>query len=107
VSEEIHPYLVYRIQGQQLECTVWGLSGGERAVALFLTPEAAHAYHAATRLGSEWKVFRPGKEALLQLLQACYRAGIHYAVLDPDLQQARQIFDLKQVLQAMEPVPPA
>ncbi len=107
MSEEIQPYLVYRINGTQLECTLWKLREGERAVALFLTAEAARAYHQEAHLGAEWKIFQPGKEALFQLLEACYGAGIHYAVLDPDQQKARRIFDLQQVLQTREQVRPA
>jgi hypothetical protein len=106
VSEEIHPYVVYRINGDQLECTIWKLQEGEKAVALFLTAEAAAAYGKAAKLGSEWKVFQPGKEALLQLLTACHQAGIRYAVLDPDLTQAKRIFDLGEVLRAAQAPPP-
>jgi hypothetical protein len=102
VSEEIQPYLLYRINGDQLECTIWKLRDGEKAVALFLTAETAGAYHKTAHLGPEWKLFQPGKEALLQLLGACHGAGIHYAVLDPDATQAKRIFDLGQVLAAAQ-----
>ena len=38
--------------------------------------------------------------ALLELLRACFEAGIRYAVLDPDRQKAKRIFNIQEVLAA-------
>ena len=40
-DDEIQPYLIYRVVGSTFECAVWELEGGEKSLALFLTPEAA------------------------------------------------------------------
>jgi len=102
VSDEIQPFVVYRIDGDQMECALWQLKDGQKALALFLSGDAATSYRASANLGAEWKIFCPAKEALLQLLKACHEAGIGYAVLDPDLEKAKRIFNIHEILNAVE-----
>ncbi len=98
VSEEIQPYVVYRIDGDQMECALWQFHDGQKALALFLSGDTATSYRESTNLGEEGKTFCPAKEVLLQLLKACYQAGIGHAVLDPDLEKARRIFNIQEIL---------
>jgi hypothetical protein len=100
VSDEIDPFVVYRIDGDQVECALWQFKDGQKALALFLSGDAATSYRASAQLGAEWKIFSPTKDALLQLLRRCHDAGIGYAVLDPDLEKAKRIFDIRQILNA-------
>jgi hypothetical protein len=99
VSDEIDPYLVCRVEQGALECALWQMEQGERAVALFLTEESAQAYRQAAEL-ADWLAVRPSREALLEVLSACHDRGINFAVLDPDQRQARRVFDLGAVLRA-------
>jgi hypothetical protein len=98
VSEEIEPYVVYRIDGDQMECALWQLKDGQKALALFLSGDTATSYRKSLHSGPEWMIFRPAKDALLQLLKACNQGGIDYAVLDPDLEKAKRIFDIQEIL---------
>ena len=100
-KDELDPYLVYRVEGAQVECAVWQLKDGPTALALFLSSESATAYQLALGLGSEWKVFRPARAGLLQLVQAAVQNGILYAVLDPDLEKAKRVFDLQMIVAAL------
>ena len=101
VSDEIQPYVVYRIQGDQMECALWQFKDGPKALALFLSGDAGTSYRESANLGAEWKIFCPAKEALLQLLKGCLQAGIGYAVLDPDLEKAKRIFNIQEILSAV------
>jgi hypothetical protein len=105
VNEELRPYVVFRIAGQQAECALWQLREGQKALALFLSGEAAAAYRDAGGLGAGWQTFRPGREALVGLLEAAHQAGVRYAVLDPDREKARTLFDLGAVLAAVRGEP--
>jgi hypothetical protein len=98
MTDELNPYLVYRILGAEVECAVWQLKEGPMALALFLSDESARTYHKAAALGEEWKVFRPARTALFQLAQAAVQSGINYAVLDPDVMTAKRIFDLQSIV---------
>jgi len=102
MTDEIQPYLVYRIVGAQMECALWQFKEGERALALFLSGDAATSYRELAKLDSEWKVFCPAKEVLLQVFKGCYQGGITRAVLDPDLVKAKRIFSLHDILRAAE-----
>ena len=102
VAEEIQPYVVYRIDGEQMECAFWQFQDGQKALALFLSEDTALRYRETANLGADWKVFCPAKEVLLQLLKSCFEGGIGYAVLDPDRERAKRIFNLKEILQAVE-----
>ena len=102
MGDEIQPYVVYRIDGEQMECALWQFKDGQKALALFLSGDAATTYKASANLGAEWKIFCPAREALLQLLKGCHEAGIGYAVLDPDLEKAKRIFSIREILRAVE-----
>jgi hypothetical protein len=102
MSVEIEPYVVYRFVGSNVEVALLPLTEGERALALFHTADAAHTYRKATNLGDEWLLLHPTKKALLELLRAIVQAGVRYAVLDPDGQRGKSIFDLAAVLKAAE-----
>ena len=98
VPEEIEPYLMFCLDGNQVECAVWVLKDGGKALALFLSGDAATSYRDAASLGPEWKIHRPAKNNLLQILRECQRAGILYAVLDPDLEKAKRMWNIQEVL---------
>ena len=98
VPEEIEPYLLYCLDGNQVECAVWVLKDARKALALFLSGDAATSYRDAASLGPEWKIHRPAKNRLLQILRECQRAGILYAVLDPDFEKAKRIWNIQEVL---------
>ena len=96
-----NPFVVYRIDGKQMECALWQFKDGQKALALFLSGDAATSYRASANLGDEWKVFSPAREALLEMLKGCQEAGIGYAVLDPDQEKAKRIFSIPQVLKTV------
>src|SRR5260370_4306588 len=102
VNDEIDPYLIYRVVGAEVECAVWQLKEGPTALALFLSGDSATAYREAAGLGEEWKVFRPARAALLHLVGAAVQSGIRYAVLDPDQEKAKRVFDLQAIIGATE-----
>ena len=102
MAEEIQPYVVYRIAGAQMECALWQFKDGQKALALFLSGDAATSYRNSANLGQEWKIFCPAKEVLLELLKGCHEANIGYAVLDPDLEKAKRIFDIQAILRTVE-----
>jgi hypothetical protein len=99
-SDEIHPFLIYRVNGNQMECSLWTLEGGARALTLFLTRERAAAYRSQAALSAEWKIWQPPKSELFKLLRGCHQSGVVYAVLDPDNAQAARLFDIAQILAA-------
>ncbi len=100
MSDEIQPYVVYRIDGDQVECALWQFKDGQKALALFLSGDAATSFQSSANLGAEWKIFCPAKEALLQLLKSGYDSGIGLAVLDPDHEKAKRIFNIRAILTA-------
>jgi hypothetical protein len=100
-GEEIFPHLVYRVSGEQMECALWTLDEGHKALALFLTQESAKAYIEAIDLESDWQTICPGRTDLLEILRQSTSSGIDLAVLDPDAKQAKRIFDLREVVKAM------
>jgi hypothetical protein len=101
-SDEIRPYVVYRIDGEQMECALWQFQDGQKALALFLSGDAATSYRESANLAAEWKIFCPARDVLLQMLKSCYQAGIRSAVLDPDLVKAKRIFDIDAILKNVE-----
>jgi len=101
VSDEIQPFVVYRIDGEQMECALWRFKDGQKALALFLSGDAATSFRDSANLGAEWKIFCPAKEALLAIFKSCFESGIGHAVLDPDLEKAKRIFDIKAILAAV------
>ncbi|MSQ97315.1 MAG: hypothetical protein EXR98_22550 [Gemmataceae bacterium] len=101
MSDEIQPFVVYRIDGAQMECALWQFKDGQKALAFFLSGDAATSFKESANLGPEWKIFCPAREALLQMLKGCHEAGIGYAVLDPDLERAKRIFNIQDILSAV------
>jgi len=100
--DEIDPYIVCRTEGGQFQCALWALDQGQRALALFLTSEAATKYKLEAGLGEDWQIERPARDEIVRLIQQTVAAGIPYAVLDPDGQGAKRIFDLEQVLRSFD-----
>jgi hypothetical protein len=99
-DDEVQPYLVYRSSGRQMECALWAVESGPKCLALFLTAEAADRYLDNAGLRPVWKSLRPAKRQLLAVLEHCLQVGISHAVLEPDNDQTRRLFDLRQVLDA-------
>jgi hypothetical protein len=99
---EIEPYLVYRLVDGQMECALWALADGQQALALFLSEQTAGGYQQAAALDSAWRVFCPARNDLVEILRQCQASGIRLAVLDPDHEKARRIFDLTEVLLAAD-----
>jgi hypothetical protein len=104
---EIQPYILYRLDGGQLECALWQIKDGPKALALFLSDEKAAAYRTAGQLNEQWRVFRPARPALLELLKACFQAKIEYAVVDPTPEKAKRVFNIGEILAAVgsDPLP--
>jgi hypothetical protein len=102
LREEIQPFIVFRIAGGQAECATWQVENGSKALALFLSAESAEAYRTAAGFGGEWRVVRPPRAGLLELLRASRQTGIALAVLDPDRQKARRVFDIAEILAAVD-----
>ena len=104
LSEEIIPYLVYRLCGEQMECAVWTLNEGHKALALFLSQQSAEAYVKATSTSAEsnWKIYCPARVDLMKILKQSTSVGIFLAVLDPYDKEAKRLFDLREVVNAMD-----
>jgi hypothetical protein len=97
---ELHPQLLYRIDGDQARFATWQLTDGHEALALFTTPDAANKYSADLIPPQDWTVFQPPRDKLIEILQACRSAGILYAALDPLGGSAKTMFDIPRVLAA-------
>lgn len=102
LREEIQPFIVFRVAAGQAECATWQVETGAKALALFLSAESAEAYRGAAELGSEWRVVRPPRAGLLELLRASRQNGIGLAVLDPGREKARRVFDIGEILAAVD-----
>jgi len=102
LREEIQPFIVFRIADGQAECATWQVQTGAKALALFLSAESAEAYRGAAGLGSEWRVVRPPRAGLLELLRTSRQNGIGLAVLDPGAEKARRVFDIGEILAAVD-----
>lgn len=102
LRDEIQPFIVFRIAGGQAECATWQTDTGTKALALFLTEESANAYRVSAGLSPEWRVVRPPRPGLLELLRTSRAAGITIAVLDPDREKARRAFDINEILAAVD-----
>ncbi len=98
MSDEIEPYVIYRIDGEQMVCALWRIEDGREAIALFLSGDAATSYMESARLGAQWKIFRPAKRVLLRLLNGSYQSGIGHAVLDPGPESASRVFSIPEIL---------
>ncbi len=104
MTDELNPYLLYRIDGEQGDCALWQLQEGPRALALFLSEASASSYKYAAGLGGEWRILRPGRAPLIELMKTCFQQGIDYAVLDPSRDQAKRIFNIREILAAIDSI---
>src|SRR5262245_35436193 len=102
LRDEIEPFIVFPLRGGGGDWATWQIELGAKALALFLSQESAQAYCGKAGLGAEWKVFRPNRAAMLELLRTSRSAGIALAVLDPDTQKARRLFDINEILTAID-----
>ena len=101
----MQPYILYRLEAGQVECALWQIKDGPKALALFLTDEKAAGYRTAGQLDTQWQVFRPERAALLELLKACYQADVRHAVLDPTPEKAKRVFNIGDILAAVGQIP--
>jgi hypothetical protein len=99
-SDELHPHLLYRVEAGIAEFSTWRLEGGQEALALFTTAEAAEKYRAELVPASAYALLQPPREKLVTIFESCLAAGIRIAVLDPLGGGGRTLFDIAQVLQA-------
>lgn len=99
LEHDLHPHLLYRIEGAQARFATWKLETGHEALALFTTNETAVAFQAELE-AADWKVFQPPRDRLVQVLQSCKQIGIAYAALDPLAGRAKTLFDIPRVLAA-------
>jgi hypothetical protein len=100
-ADELSPYLLVRVQDGQAEFARWRVKDGPDALALFLTADTATAYAGKVLSGPGWQMVRPPRASVLEVLRACYVAGVTLAVLDPDGEQAKRVFPIGDILQAV------
>jgi hypothetical protein len=100
-ADELSPYLLVRVTGGRAEFARWRVHDGPDALALFLTADAALQYAAKALSGPGWQVVRPPRASVLEVLRACHAAGVTLAVLDPDGAQAKRVFPIGEILQAV------
>jgi hypothetical protein len=98
-ADELHPHLLYRSVGSQAEFATWRLAGGQEALAIFTTTDAAQKYQAEAA-AADYALLQPPRDKLVAIFQTCLDAGIRVAALDPIGGSARTLFDIAQVLQA-------
>lgn len=99
-SDEIEPFVAYQVEGEKMDFALWPMEDGGRALALFLTAEAARAYVDSSDLPGDWRVVRPAKNDLLKILEECWEAGVLKAVLDTGNEGRQILFDIFEVLEA-------
>ena len=102
LDPELHPQILYRIEGDQARFATWRLNEGHEVLALFTDQETAAKYLAELENSPGWAPFEPPREKLLDVLRGCQQAGILYAALDPLGGTAKTLFDIPQVLRAAE-----
>jgi len=102
LDPELHPHVIYRIDGDQARFATWQLQEGHEALAIFTTHEAATRYLIELEHSVGWTVYEPPREKLIDVLRGCREAGILYAALDPLGGNAKTLFDIPQVLRAAD-----
>jgi hypothetical protein len=100
-ADELSPYLLVRVREGRAEFARWRVHDGPDALALFLSAEAATAYAGKVLTGTGWQVVRPPRASVLEVLRACFGAGVTLAVLDPDGERAKRVFPIGDILQAV------
>ncbi|MGH7136811.1 MAG: hypothetical protein ACREHD_13815, partial [Pirellulales bacterium] len=99
-ADEVQPYVAYQVEDDKMDFAVWPMADGGRALALFLTADAARAFVDGAQLAGEWRIVRPAKPDLLKILEECWEAGVLKAVLDTAQDGRQMLFDIFEVLQA-------
>lgn len=99
-SDEVEPYVAYRVEGEKMNFALWPLADGTRALALFVSPELAQHHLRGEAQADSWRIVRPAKKDLLKVLEECWEAGILHAVLETGQPDQHLIFDILEVLQA-------
>jgi hypothetical protein len=99
--DELSPYLLVRVRDGRAEFARWRVKDGPDALAMFLTADGATRYAGRALDGAGWQVVRPPRASVLEVLGACYTAGVTLAVLDPDGEQAKRVFPIRNILQAV------
>lgn len=102
-ADEVEPYVAYQVEGDKMDFAIWPLEGGDRALALFLSAEAARGYVDAGQFHGDWRIVRPAKPDLLKILEECWEAGVLKAVLDTGIEGRQILFDIFEVLEASKP----
>ena len=100
-ADELSPYLLVRVRDGRAEFARWRVKDGPDALAMFLTADGATRYAGRALDGTGWQVVRPPRASVLEVLKACYAAGVTLAVLDPDGEQAKRVFPIRDILQAV------
>lgn len=100
-ADEFSPYLLVRVQADRAEFARWRVKDGPDALALFLTADEASRYVREALTGTGWQVVRPPRASVLEVLRACFAAGVTLAVLDPGGQLAKRVFPIGDILQAV------
>ncbi len=99
-EHEIEPHLLVRVEDGQMRLAMWRLAEGPHALALFLSEESATAYRETAELDGGWRVFQPQRRDLATLLGECLDNEVAFAVLEPNRQEAKRVFDIRRVLEA-------
>jgi hypothetical protein len=102
---ELNPQLLYRIDAEQARFATWRLTDGHESLALFTAADTAEEYRADLPDASGWTSYQPPRDKLIEILRACHAAGIRYAALDPIGGSAKTLFDIPQVLNAVQHAP--
>jgi hypothetical protein len=100
-ADELSPYLIVRVRNGRAEFARWRVHDGSDALALFLTADGASAYARQSLAEAGWQVVRPPRSSVLEVLRACFAAGVTLAVLDPDGGKAKRVFPIGEILQAV------
>ncbi len=100
MPDELHPHLLYCVDGGQARFATWRLNEGHESLAIFTTSDVAEKYRAGLSDCARWTAFEPTRDKLLDILRASLAAGILYAALDPTDGHAKTLFDIPRVLAA-------
>jgi hypothetical protein len=103
---DLHPQLLYRVDGDAARFATWRLAEGHEAVAIFSTTDTAKQYRTELSQSAGWNVIQPERDKLIKILNACRAAGILYAALDPLGGSAKTLFDIPRVLAAVDVAEP-
>jgi hypothetical protein len=99
-DSELEPWVVVLGDAEDHALAMWRVSETQQpALALFSSQVHAQRY-AAANASPPWSAEQPARATLIGIMIACYRQGIELAVLDPDRETARRIFQLRDVLRA-------